>query len=233
MTRFAKLMMLGVLAGTVGVVGCGSSSTPGPSGGTGGSGGSGGTGGTAGTGGTGGSVELACGEGESIDSSFTTGEGSVACDALGVINVPIGVVLAAKPMGDVSPSAATDFEVQVQFTIDADTVATLGGLVQTAEIGESSADVDDSTGGGSVNVPATVPCTVDFSVPGAIVVTTPVQAGAWTAADGAVVLEATDMTFAITQPVPLTLSTKEKSPGVPGDCTWATVPTVTFNVPAP
>jgi hypothetical protein len=132
-------------------------------------------------------------------------------------------------MGDVSPSAATDFDVQVQFTIDAATVETLGGLVSTAEIGESSADVDDSTGGGSVNVPATVPCTVDFSVPGDLVVTTPVQAGAWTAADGSVVLEAMDMTFAITQPVPLTLSTTGATPA----CTWVTMPTVTFNVPAP
>lgn len=225
MTRFVRLMMVGVLAGTLGMLGCGSDDTA-----------TGGSGGTGGTGGTGGGGDVICGEGQSIDPSFTTGTGSVECDGLGVVQVPIEVVLAAKPMGDVSPSEATDFDVQIQFIIDEDTVGTLGNFVQVAEIGAASADVANSAGDGTVNVPAQTPCLSDFTgdtddngTPGPVVVTTPVEAGAWTAVDGSVVLEATEMTFTIISPVPLTLSTTGDEPA----CTWLTLPTVSFDVPTP
>jgi hypothetical protein len=104
-------------------------------------------------------------------------------------------------------------------------------LVQQALIGESSADVDEVGGDSPTNVPATVPCTADFTVdtndngsPGPVVVTTPAVVAAWTAVDGSIVLEAVDMTFAIIQPVPLTLSTA----GMDAACTWVEQPTVTL-----
>ena len=229
MMRTTKLVVIGVLAGTLGLVGCGDDATSG-----------GGSGGTAGSGGSGGVEAPACGEGESIDASFTTAEGSVTCNGLDVIVVPIGVVLAAKPMGDVSADQATDFEVQVQFVIDEDAVAELGAFVQVAEISESSSDVDDGDAVNAVNVPATVPCTVDFTADpddngtaGPIVVTAPVVMAAWTAIDGSIVLQAAEMTFDIARPVALALSTKDKDNGDPGDCTWITNPTLTFNVPVP
>jgi len=222
--RITKLLIIGVLAGALGLVGCGDSGSTGGTGGTAGSGGSGGSGGSAGSGGT---VPV-CGEGESIDESFTTDEGLVNCDGLGVIDVPIGVVLAAK--ADVI-DGETDVDVQAQFIIDEDTVAALGALVQEALIGESSADVADSEGDGVVNVPATVPCSLDFTADsndsgnaGPVVVTTPVQTAAWTAIDGSIVVEAVEMTFAITAPVPLTLSTAGTDPA----CVWEVMPTVTL-----
>ena len=226
MMRITKLMVIGVLAGTLGLVGCGDeSSSTGGSGGSGGIAGAGGSGGgAAGSGGTG--TPDVCGDGESIDESFTTAEGSVTCDALGVIEVPIGVVLAAK--ADVV-DGANDVEVQVQFVIDEDTVASLGALVTEALIGEASADVDDSERSGAVNVAATVPCSVDFTVdtddngnPGPVIVTTPVQTASWTAIDGSIVVEAVDMTFEIAQPVPLALSTKEPDAA----CLWELAPVV-------
>jgi hypothetical protein len=219
--KFMKLVLIGVLAGALGLVGCGDDATSG-----------GGTGGAGGTGGTGGSEQLpVCGAGESIGEGFVTGEGLVTCNGLDVITVPITVVLAAHA-GVVE--GETDVDVQVQFILSEDTVGDLGSFVQEAEIGESSADVDDSEGGGLVNVPATTPCTVDFSADpddngtaGPIVVTTPVVVATWTAVDGSIVIEAVDMTFAITSPVPLALSTAGASPA----CTWDAVPTVT--IPAP
>ena len=90
MTRFGKLVLMGVLAGTLGLVGCSSDDggSGGGTGGTPGTGGMGGSGGTPSTGGTGGTppnVE-ACGAGQEIDGSYATSTGSVSCDALGVIH---------------------------------------------------------------------------------------------------------------------------------------------------
>ena len=67
MTRFAKLLLIGVLSGTLGVVGCSDDETGGGTGGTGGTGG--------GNGGTGGSTMLdACSTGPLA----TTGETGTA-----------------------------------------------------------------------------------------------------------------------------------------------------------
>ena len=220
MMRISKLMVIAALTGTLGLVGCGddSSTTPG------------GTGGTAGSGGAGGGAILeACGAGVSLDESFASDEGLATCNALMTIDVPIGVVLAAAPMGDIT--GEVDFDVQAQFIIDEATVARLGALVQTATIEETSADVADAGGNDPINVPATVPCTVDFTedtdnngMAGPIVVTAPITVAAWTAVDGSIVLEATEMTFAILDPVPLTLSTAGPNPA----CVWDSVPTLTF-----
>ena len=221
--RITKLVVISVLAGTLGLIGCGSDSSSG----------SAGSGGSAGTGGAGGgTAPIAC-NGDAIDESFTTDAGSVTCDALGTVTVPIGIVLGAKPVGDESD----DFEVQAQLIIDEDTVAALGAFVTVATIGDGSADVDSVPASNEVNVPADTPCTVDFTVDsndsgaaGPVVVTTPVETAAWTDVDGSVVLEATEATFVITAPVPITLSTKGDEP----ECTWVTHPTVSFDAsPAP
>lgn len=210
MMRISKLWVIAVLAGTLGVVGCSDDTVD------------------EGGGGAGGSPPppAACGAGESVDGSYETSEGSVSCDGLGVITVPIDVVLAAKPSGDID--GEVDFDVRVQFILTEDTVDTLGALVQTAVIDEASADVADSEGNDPINVPATVPCSVDFTSGDAITVTTPVAAGAWTAVDGSIVLDATDMTFSIKEPVPLGLSTKDPDPA----CTWVVIPSITFEAGA-
>jgi hypothetical protein len=174
-------------------------------------------------------LAMPCGEGESIDDSFTTRVGAVICDGLGVITIPIEVTLAAKPLGPIA--GEVDFEVRAQQTLDEDTVGDLGALVQRATIGESTTDVDEVGGSDPVEVAATVPCQVDFSddpddngLPGPVVITTPVATSAWTAIDGSIVLEAVDMTFTISQPVPLTLSTTGADPA----CVWVTRPILTF-----
>lgn len=226
MMRISKLVVIAVLTGTLGLIGCGSDSDgDAGSGGTAGSGGMGGEGGAGGT-------PFVCGSDASIDESFDTDSGMVTCDALGTIDVPIEIVLAAKPMGDIS--GEVDFEVQAQFIISEETVATLGALVQTAIIEETSVDVADSEGDGEISVPATVPCEVDFTedsngnmVAGPVVVTTPIAAGAWTDIDGSIVVEATEMAFTIASPVPLTLSTA----GENAACVWDSIPTITFNAP--
>ena len=229
MTRFAKLFLISALAGTLGLVGC---SDDGGTGGTGG-GGTGGDGGTAGDPGNGGNggepapVE-ACGAGESIDESFVVDTGLVNCNALDTIDVPIEVVLAAFS-GEVDGD--TEVEVQASLNLSEDTVGDLGALVQTAVIGEASADVFDVPASAGVNVAATGPCSVDFTadpdgndVPGPIEVVTPVEMAMWTGIDGSIVLEVTDITFDITLPVPLTLTTKGDNPA----CEITDVPTVTL-----
>jgi len=224
MTRFGKLVLIGVLTGTLGLIGCsddsGSAGSAG-SGGSGGSGGSAGGGGSTGGGGEGGEGGgiAACGAGETIDDSYTTGAGSVTCDGLGVITVPIELVLAAKSD---TPDGETAVDVRVSLNLSEDTVATLGGLVSEALIGEASADVGDVPLSAAVNVAATVPCTIDFSQGGPIEVVTPADLAAWTAIDGSIVLEIVDITFAIAQPVPLTLTTK----GDDAACTFVETPQV-------
>ena len=218
MTRTSKLVLIGVLAGTLGLIGC---SDDGGGAGAAGTGGTAGSGGTAGGGGAGGGGEVgACGAGESIDDSYTTGTGSVTCNGLDVITVPIELVLAAKS-GAVD--GETDVDVRVSLNLSEETVDSLGNLVQEAVIGEASADVDDSEGGNLTNLAAEAPCTVDFTG-GAVDVVTPATVAAWTAVDGSIVLEIVDITFAITQPVPLTLTTKGAEPA----CTFVTTPTVTL-----
>ncbi|MGB3051898.1 MAG: hypothetical protein WBB42_12920 [Polyangiales bacterium] len=217
--RISKLTVIAVLTGTLGLVGCGDDASTTPDGG----------GGSAGTGGAGGGGMLeACGAGESLDESFATDEGMATCDGLGVLDVPIILVLAAKPAGDID--GTVDFEVQAQFILDEPTVAAIGNLVQDATVREVSAEVADAQGNDSINVPATVPCTVDFTedtddngMPGPVVVATPVVAGAWTAVDGSIVLEAAELTFDIAAP-PLSLSTMGEDP----TCIWDSIPTITF-----
>jgi len=218
MMRISKLMTIAVLTGTLGLLGCGEDSSTTPSGGS---------GGTAGSGGEGGAAE-ACGAGESLDESFATNEGSATCDGLGVIDVPIILVLAAKPAGEID--GTVDFEVQAQFILDEATVATIGALVQDATVNEVSAEVANTQGDDSITVAATAPCTVDFTedtddngMPGPVVVTSPVTAGAWTAVDGSIVLEAAELTFNIATP-PLALSTMGEDP----NCIWDRIPTLTF-----
>ena len=123
-----------------------------------------------------------------------------------------------------TPDGETDVDVRVSLNLSEETVGNLGGLVQQAIIGEASAEVSDVPASGSVTVPATVPCSVDFSAGDAIEVVTPAVINAWTAVDGSIVLEVTDITFAIEQPVPLTLSTGGNAPA----CVWDQVPTVTL-----
>jgi hypothetical protein len=187
-----------------------------------------------GAGGAGGDTGPTACNSEDIDANFTVDEGSVTCDALGTVTVPIGVVLGAKPMGDPT-DPSNDFEVQAQLVIDEDTVDTLGSFgVTVATIGDASAEVDSVPASNEVNVPADTPCTVDFTVDsndsgaaGPVVVTTTVETAAWTDVDGSVVLEATEVTFIITAPVAITLSTK----GDAAECTWVKHPTVSFDSP--
>lgn len=229
MTRFLKLIVVGMLAGTLGIVGCGDDETTGTGGG--------GTGGAGGDGGQGGSASApACGEGESLDETFTTDTKLVTCSGMGVIDVPFNVTLAVKPMGDIIDGTSTDYEVQVEFEISEATVDSLGGFVQTAGIGESSTDVDDGEEGTSVNVPATVPCSVDFTedtddngAAGPVIVTTPVVTQAWTATAEGVQLNGRDITLDIASPLPLPLSTKGEDP----QCAWDETdgfPIVTFDL---
>lgn len=213
MMRISKLMVIAVLTGTLGLVGCGDDNST-----TDGSGGAGG----------GGMLE-ACGAGESLDESFETDTGMVTCDGLGVLEVPIEIVLAAKPMGDIA--GEVDFELQAQLNLSEDTVGQIGAFAEDGTIGDASVDVDDAEGSALVSVSAATPCSVDFSddpdnngTPGPIIVTTPVEAGAWTDVDGSIVLEATDINFVITAPVPLSLSTAGENP----PCLWNSVPTLTF-----
>jgi hypothetical protein len=225
MTKFGKLVLIGVLAGTLGLVGCGDDGSSNGTGGTAGSGGSAGSGGEGGSGGV-----QACGEGESIDQSFVIDTGTASCNGLDVITVPIEVVLAAN--AEAPLDGETSVDVQVSLNMSEETVAQLGALgVQQATIGEASADVDEVGGSNPVNVPATVPCEVDFTADpddngaaGPIEVPTPVQTAMWTAVDGSIVIEAVDITFAITAPVPLNLSTAGAMPA----CTWEQKPSVTL-----
>lgn len=237
MTRFGKLVLIGVLAGTLGLIGCGSDDG-GSGGGTAGSGGSAGSGGTAGDGGNGGGGEggtggggetAACGEGEEIDDSYTIAEGVVSCDALGAITVPVIVRLGAK--SDDLTGDTADVDVRVSLDLDEATVGMLGALVQTAVIGEASGDVFDVPATEGVNVPATVPCAIDFTadpddngMAGPIIVTTPAEVQTWPTVDGSIVVEVSDITFDITQPVPLQLTTK----GEDAPCSFTTTPTVTL-----
>ena len=227
MTRFAKLFLISALAGTLGLVGCSDDGGTAGTGG-GGTGGDGGTAGDPGNGGNGGApaqVE-ACGAGEAIGESFVVDTGLVNCNALDTIDVPIELVLAAFSQ---EVDGETEVEVQASLNLSEDTVGDLGALVQTAFIGEASADVSDVPATAGVNVPATVPCSIDFTADpddngtaGPIEVVTPVETAMWTGVDGSIVLEVTDITFAIIDPVPLTLTTK----GEDAACVIAETPTV-------
>ncbi len=239
MTRFGRLVLIGVLAGTLGLIGCSSDGGGGAAGSGGSGGGAAGSGGTAGGGGTdpgtgggggagGGGEPGVCGAGEEIDDSYETDTGGASCNGLDVITVPIEVVLAAKadlPLAD----GENDVDVRVSLNLSEDTVGDLGILVQEALIGEASADVDEVGGDAPTTVAGTTPCTIDFTddpddngTPGPIELVTPATVAAWTAVDGSIVLEVVDITFAITQPVPLTLSTGGSEPA----CTWNEMPRV-------
>lgn len=180
-------------------------------------------------------TEPACGEGQTVDAGFVTVTESASCDALGAVTVPLEVTLAAAPVGAVNAGAPTDVQVQARLVLNEEVVGALGLLVSTSVISEASADVDAGTGTATVNVPADVPCSIDFladpdgnGAPGPIVVTTPVLTQAWTEDGGSLTVQLPDVTFNIASPVPLMLSTKGDTPA----CLWDdVVPSLSFDVP--
>lgn len=234
--RFARALMTASLVGALALAGCGDDNGDGDN--TGDSGNSNTNMNTNDNGNANGNdneTPAACGEGEALDSSFTTATATATCLAFGAITVPLDVTLAAAPVGAVNAGAPTDVEVQVELTLPEDVIANLGSLVDTSVISEASADVDSGESTTSVNVPATVPCSVDFSqdpdgngAVGPVVVPTPKVTQAWTESGGSLVVQLTDVTFNIASPVPLALSTKGSMPA----CTWDdAIPSVSFDVP--
>ena len=176
-----------------------------------------------------------CGADRTIDPAFSSSVGSIVCDLLGVITVPMRVTLAARPMNDtINVGAPTTFALQIELAIEEDSVVDLGALIQTAAIGESSADVGDASGSGATTVAeAPVPCDVSFvqdtndnGMPGPVEIVTPIAAASWSESEGSITLEITDVIFRISEPVPLTLTTS----GIDPPCLFDTVPSLTFNV---
>jgi hypothetical protein len=177
-----------------------------------------------------------CGAGRTIDTGgFSTAVGTVSCDALGVITVPFRATLAARPVGGaINAGVPTEFQVQIELAMDEDTVENLGALVAEALIGESWAVVEEAVRHQPVSVQEVpTPCGVDFSrdtnnngTPGPVEIATPIITAAWTESAGSITLQLTEMTFMMTQPVPLPLSTAGNNPA----CVFETVPSLTFNV---
>lgn len=205
MTRFAKLLLIGVLGGTLGVVGCSDDET----------GGTGGTGG--GNGGTGGSTMLdACSTGPLA----TTGEtGTAALKCTATLEFDLTLNFNATPVNGVQ-AGANDFDLQFEVAIDADTVDEVlmlaPGVVAdvNAVTGTVDATMGDSNPTPSDIVDQGVPCSLAFEEGMAAGVVTTVDQGTWTLDDGETLeLTMETLTFEVVAlGIPVTLTTEGDQP---------------------
>lgn len=230
MTRFGKLVLIGVLTGTLGLIGCGGDSAEAGTGGTGGTGGSGGSGGSGGTGGTGGGSATACSDGPLAETG-QTGTADLACVA--TLPFDLTVRFNATPTAELQAGENT-FDLQVEVAIAADTVNTVIDLAQEVTVNGATATID-ATAGDSDPTPVDVidegvPCTLTFERDTDAVIVTTVSQGSWTLDDGATL----ELTLeALTQEVealglPVTLTTEGSEPS----CQFVSdLPTVQFTLP--
>jgi hypothetical protein len=226
MMRISKLMVIGVLAGTLGLVGCGDDGSTG-------TGGTPGTGGTAGGGGTGGSEPApACDSGPLTSTDGTMiGEAALACVA--TLPFDLTIKLAATPKAAIA-AGANDFDLQVEIAIDATTVNTVVALAQEVTVTSSVSTVNATAGDSGATpfdvVDAAVPCTLALVRDQDAVMVTTISANSWTLDDGdtlTLTLEAlTELVEAVGLPVELTTEGDEPS------CTFVdgVMPSVSFMI---
>lgn len=226
-----KLLIIGVLAGTLGLVGCGDSGTTGGTGGDAGSGGSGGSGGTE-------PPPPACDSGPLTETDDTmTGEGALAC----VATLPFGLTikLAATPTAPIQ-EGSNDFDLQVEIAIDAETVNTVVDLAQEVTLNSSVSTVNATEGDSDPTpfdvVDAAVPCTLALVEDQAAVMVTTISSNSWTLDDGGALtltLETvTQLVEALGIPVVLTTEDDVPSPGDEPSCTFVdgVKPSVSFPI---
>ncbi len=230
MTRFAKILLISVLAGTLGLVGC---SDSGGNGGSAGSGGTPGTGGTAGDGGGGNGGEVpveACSDGPLAETG-ETGSGDLACVA--TLPFDITVSFNATPTADLQEGENT-FDLQIEVAIDAATVNTVVDLASEVTVLSDSASID-ATAGDSDPTPVDVvdegvPCSLAFERDMDAVIVSTVSQGTWTLDDGATLeLTLSDITQEVEAlGIPVTLTTEGDEPS----CEWTgDLPSVSFTLP--
>jgi hypothetical protein len=219
MMRFTKLMVIGVLAGTLGLVGCGDSETSSGGGGTGGSGGTE-------------PPPPACDAGPLTSTDDTMiAEGALAC--LATLPFDLTIKLAATPKAAIA-EGANDFDLQVEVTIDAETVNSVVGLAQEVGVTSSISTVNATAGDSDPTpfdvVDAAVPCTLALVEDQAATMVTTISANSWTLDDGGTLtltLEAvTQLVEALGLPVELTTEGDEPSCTFVGD-----KPAVSFSLP--
>ena len=222
MTRFLKLIVVGMLASTLGIVGCGDDET------------TGGTGGTGGGGGMGGASAPACND-SALPTTGQTASANVAC----VEGIPFELTLSfnATPTGSVT-AGENEFELQTSISVDVTTVNEVldlaPGVVLT--VNSNSARVTPTQGDSSETSVSIedegVPCSLPFIEDTPAVFTMSVNTGTFTLDDGNTLELTVD---AITQDliaigIPVTLTTEG---GEEASCDFLPVdnpelPTVTF-----
>lgn len=154
--------------------------------------------------------------------------GSVACQGLAGDSTVFEVRIAAEPLGPVEGETA--FEVQAQL-INPEEVVDIFRL-ETAVLAEASVELSPVNAGDPITLAVDAPCEIDYTedpngngTPGPISITTEAGAVVWTAVDGSITVEATELSFRLSSGVIVTLSTGGAYPV----CTWVEVPRLTFS----
>lgn len=233
MTRLWRLVLIGVLAGTLGLVGCGDDGDNG-GGGSGGSGGSAGNGGSGGgEGGSGGGTPLeACSEGPLAETGQPA-TGALSCVA--TLPFDLTVRFNATPVNSLQ-EGSNEFELQMEVAIDADTVNEVLDLAPgvvaevTSVVGSVNPTAGDSSPA-SVEIDSEgVPCELAFVRDEEALIVTTVSQGSFDLDTGSTLELTLD---AVTQEViavgiPVTLTTEGEEPS----CTFVgDLPSVSFSLP--
>lgn len=217
MMRITKLVVIAVLAGTLGLVGCDSDSSEGGGG----------------TGGTGGSEALPACDAGPLTSNDATEIGTGALDCVATLPFGLDLKLAATPKGAIA-AGANDFDLQVEISIDAETVNSVVDLAQEVTVTSSITSVNATAGDSDPTpfdvVDGAVPCTLALVRDQAAVMVTTISSNEWTLDDGdtlTLTVEAvTEVVEALGLPVELTTEGDEPSCVFVGD-----MPSVSFSLP--
>lgn len=165
--------------------------------------------------------------------------GSVACRSFSGEDSPMfEVVVSARPLGRIG--AETTFEVQAQLVHPEDLVIQYIDIadLENAVLADAAVYLDQVNGSSPTMLAVDAPCELDYSrdpdedgTPGPVVMTTETATAVWTAVDGSITVEATDIAFRLAQPLEVHVSTDPSAYGTPvadPGCTWLEVPRLTF-----
>ena len=148
------------------------------------------------------------------------------------------VVVSARPLGRID--AETTFEVQAQLVHPEEFVIQYIDLIdlENAVLADAVVYLDQVNGSSPTMLAVDAPCELDYSrdpdedgTPGPVVMTTETATAVWTAVDGSITVEATDIAFRLAQPLEVHVSTDPSAYGTPvadPGCTWLEVPRLTF-----
>jgi hypothetical protein len=164
-----------------------------------------------------------------LPASVPSSVGAVACQGIAGDSTVFEVRIAAEPLGPIGGETA--FEVQAQLVNPEEIVETFIPVLGQTVLAAASVELSQVNVGKPIVLAVDTPCEPNYTedpnnngTPGPTAMTTEAGTATWTAVNGSITVEATELSFRLVSGPNVTLSTGGSYPS----CTWIEVPRLTF-----